>query len=294
MITNQGSTESAGFQQPERPIDTPELDSIADAEGNYVSTGTVPSFLAKQFPSVVFYARFIYIVVRNSLLAQRGRYGDAQWYQSSLDVLRSLESIGARIHISGLNVLSSVNGPAVLVANHMSTLETIFLPGIVQPYKDCTFVIKRGLIEYPVFKHLMLARSPIVVDRVNPREDLMRVLRQGADLLARGRSVIVFPQTTRTTFFDPAQFNSIGVKLAREAGVPIVPVAVRSDAWGNGRAIKEFGKIDPSVPVHFAFGNPIHVEGRGSAAHQAVITFISDHLRGWGLSIGAASSVPND
>jgi 1-acyl-sn-glycerol-3-phosphate acyltransferase len=132
---------------------------------------------------------------------------------------------------------------------------------------------------------VMLSREPIVVDRVNPREDLMRVLTEGAAHLRRGRSIIVFPQTTRTTVFDPAHFNTIGIKLAREAGVPIVPVAVRTDAWGIGKVIKEFGKIDVTLPVRIAFGKPLTVEGRGNQTHQAVISYVSEQLEAWGCTV---------
>lgn len=258
---------------------------LTDATGVYRSEEVTPSLFARWFPTLTFYTVFLADVLRYSWKAQRGRYGDAEWYQSSLGVLRTLEKIGARIQITGMNFVASLQGPCVFVANHMSTLETIFLPGIVQPYKDCTFVVKRAVIEYPVFKHILLTRAPIAVDRVNPREDLLRVLSEGKALLEKGRSIIVFPQTTRTLRFDPAQFNTIGVKLARDAGVPIIPVAVRSDAWGIGRWIKEFGKIDPRLPVSFAFGEPVRVTGRGTAAHQAVIDHISTHLREWGVAV---------
>lgn len=261
------------------------LTPLTDSAGTYVSPAASPGFFARLFPTLLFYTIFLTTVLRYSWIAQRGRYGDAEWYQSSLDVLRSLEHIGARIHITGMDVVASLNSPCVFVANHMSTLETIFLPGIVQPYKDCTFVVKRALVELPIFRDILLARAPIAVDRVNPRDDLARVLREGKALLEKGRSIIVFPQTTRTLYFDPAQFNSIGVKLARDAGVPIIPVAVRSDAWGIGRWIKEFGKINPRLPVHFAFGQAVQVTGRGTAAHQAVLEHITTHLRQWGVAV---------
>jgi 1-acyl-sn-glycerol-3-phosphate acyltransferase len=259
--------------------------SLAQADGNYSSPNTEPSLIARLFPSLYFYTLFVHTVYKYGMLAKHGKYDDLSWYHSSLTVLRALEKAGANIQITGLNVLSQITGPCVIVANHMSTLETIILPGIVQPLKDVTFVVKRAIVEYPVFKYMMLTRDPIVVDRVNPREDLLRVLKEGAAQLARGRSIIVFPQTTRTITFDPAQFNTIGIKLARDAGVPIVPVAVRSDAWGIGKLVKEFGKIDVSRPVRFAFGQPLAVEGRGNNTHQAVIRFIVDHLQAWGCTV---------
>jgi 1-acyl-sn-glycerol-3-phosphate acyltransferase len=261
------------------------IDSLAQADGSYTSPPSVPALIARLFPSLYFYTLFVRTVYKYGMLAKEGKYDDLHWYHSSLTVMRALEKAGANIQITGLNVLSQITGPCVIVANHMSTLETIILPGIVQPLKDVTFVVKRAIVEYPVFKYMMLTRDPIVVDRVNPREDLMRVLKEGAAQLARGRSIIVFPQTTRTVTFDPAQFNTIGIKLARDAGVPIVPVAVRSDAWGIGKWIKEFGKIDTSLPVRFAFGQPLMVEGRGNSTHQAVIHFIVNHLRSWGCTV---------
>ena len=94
-----------------------------------------------------------------------------------------------------------------------------------------TFVIKESLKRYPLFKHVMLARKPIVVTRTDPRADLQTVLEQGKDCIERGLSVIIFPQTTRTVDFQRKRFNSIAVKLARRANVPVVPIALRTDGW---------------------------------------------------------------
>ena len=91
----------------------------------------------------------------------------------------------------------------------------------------------------------------------------------------------VFPQTTRGTDFKPKQFNSIGVKLAQKAGVPVLPLALKTDAWTNGKLIKDLGKIHPEVSTHFAFDAPITVKGKGKEEHQQVIDFISRKLKEW-------------
>jgi len=96
-----------------------------------------------------------------------------------------------------------------------------------------------------------------------------------------GISIIVFPQTTRSDSFEPSQFNTIGVKLAQRAGVPAVPVALLTGAWKNGKIFKDLGKIDPSKRVHFAFGEPIAIGGRGMEEHQAIIQFIKGKLEEW-------------
>lgn len=261
------------------------MKSIAGPSTTYTTPRQALSWIARHFPTPVFYTKLLRAVFHASHLAQNNRYDAAAWHSSSLAVLRSLESVGVQIDITGLSSLHEIDGPCVLVANHMSTLETIVLPGIVQPYKDVTFIVKRGIVEYPVFKHIMLARDPIVVDRESARADLERVLDQGPRLLQSGRSIVVFPQTTRTLTFDPAHFNTIGVKLARQAGVPIVPIAVRSDAWSIGRFVKEFGRINPALPVHFAFGEAIPVSGRGTDAHHAATDFIRARLDAWGCAV---------
>jgi 1-acyl-sn-glycerol-3-phosphate acyltransferase len=237
--------------------------------------------LERLTPTFSFYTRFLSVVFRASSKAKKGRYDDAEWYQSSLATLRALERVGVHFEISGLEHLERLDTPCVVVANHMSVLETTILPMILLPVKRVTFIVKESLINYPVFKHILRSRHPIVVNRTNARQDLKTVMREGVDRLRKGISVIVFPQTTRTHAFDPKKFNSMGVKLASRAKVPVVPLALLTDAWGNGRLIKEFGKIDVSRTVRFAFGRPIWVEERAGAVHREIIGFVGRNLKHW-------------
>jgi 1-acyl-sn-glycerol-3-phosphate acyltransferase len=237
--------------------------------------------LLRAFPSLFFYCQELLIVWRSSRLAKHGKYDTAAWASSSHVLLRSLESVGVRVEITGVDHVRRLDGPCVFIANHMSILETFVLPGIVAPIRETTFVVKQSLVEYPVFKHVMRSRDPITVSRTNPREDLRAVLEGGEQRLRAGISIVVFPQTTRTTTFDPTDFNTIGVKLAKKAEVPIIPLALKTDAWGNGRYLKDFGRIRPSLTVHFAFGSPLWVKDRGREEHEAIVRFISERLVDW-------------
>lgn len=196
-------------------------------------------------------------------------------------VMKSLERVGIIFEVTGVGNFINLTGPCVFVGNHMSTLETFVLPCIIEPFKDVTFVVKESLIHYPVFRHVMRSRDPIVVTRTNAREDLRAVLEGGSDRLNAGRSIIIFPQTTRTAAFDPAEFNSIGIKLAKKAGVPVIPIALKTDAWGNGKHFKDFGRIDPSQKVYFTFGRPLDIKGNGAAEHREIIDFICNSLKTW-------------
>ena len=147
-------------------------------------------------------------------------------------------------------------------------------------------MVKESLLKYPFFGPVLGSREPIVVGRSNPREDLVAVLEGGEARLKQGRSVIVFPQSTRSSVFDPAHFNTIGVKLAKRAGVPVIPVALKTDAWGNGNLLKDFGPVDVKKTIHFEFGAPMRIEGTGKAEHQQITEFIINRLGVWGREIG--------
>lgn len=257
------------------------LEDIAGSDGTYHTAPRKLSAWARTFPSLSFYRRFISIILGSASQAKQNRFSASQWCRSSLDILLALEQVGVSFNISGITHLRGLQSPCVVVANHMSVLETVVLPGLVLPHLEFTFVVKESLLRYPVFKHVVRSRDPITVGRSNPRADLQAVLTGGVDRLSRGISVIVFPQTTRTHRLDPAEFNSIGVKLARKANVPVVPLALKTDAWGEGKLAKDFGKIDHTKTARFAFGSPLEIRGRGGQEQQQIIDFITQRLQAW-------------
>lgn len=233
------------------------------------------------FPSFMFYMRMFTPVARLCCLAKFGKADDYAWVRSSTDVMRALERTGCTIHAEGLEYINAVQGPCVFVANHMSTLETFVLPCLIQPRKAVTFVVKKSLTTMPIFGPVMRSRDPVAIDRKNARQDLVTVLEEGEKRLAKGVSIIVFPQSTRSLIFNPANFNSIAIKLAKRAGVPLVPIALQSHAWGQGKMMKDFGSIYPKIPVHFRFGAPVHVDGAGKAEHAQICAFIQASLEAW-------------
>lgn len=257
------------------------MEGLHYKDGSYRTGHRKVSLLTKALPTLAFYRHIFPIIFRASAKAKRGSYDDTEWCKSSLAILRAVESVGIEFEITGVDHFKSLDCPCVFVANHMSTLETFVLPVVIAPFKPVTFVVKKSLAEYPVFGHVMRSRDPITVGRTNPREDLKAVLEGGATRLNQGVSVIIFPQTTRFLDFDPKAFNTIGIKLAKKANVPVVPVALKTDAWGNGRLLKDFGKMDSSKQVHFAFGKPLRIKDRGAEEHREVIEFISRKLKEW-------------
>ncbi len=228
-----------------------------------------------------FYGRFIGIVLKSRWRVARGRYDRNAFIESGIDTLRLIEQCNGRFHITGLDNLRNSREPVVFVSNHMSALENNVFPGIIAQFKPFTFVIKKSLLRYPVFGPLLASQNPIPLGRSDPRADLKLLMDEGCERLEKGISVLVFPQGTRTNSIDPHSFNTIGVKLARKAGVNILPIAVKTNFWQNGKRLRDFGPIDRTQPVHFAFGEPIPVDKTGREAHQHALDFICAHLAHW-------------
>jgi 1-acyl-sn-glycerol-3-phosphate acyltransferase len=236
------------------------------------------SFLVN--PNLYFYRKLLGIVIRSGRMAKRGEYDNQAWVDSSFDVMVALEDIGVEFSITGLDNLVSFEGPANIISNHMSSLETLVLPCLIEPVKHTTFIVKQELLEYPYFKYVLGSRDPITVGRENPRQDLVKSLQEGSEKLQEGTSIIIFPQRTRSAKFEPDSFNTLGIKLAQRNDAYYLPVALATDAWGEGKFIKDFGKMAPEKTVHIAFGEPRKVTN-SAEDHQFVLDFIRDHLIQW-------------
>ena len=253
-----------------------------------------PGFLAKYLPgalSLLYYYRLIYALFHASFPARRGSLDNVKWAMYSHRVLRAVESVGGIVDISGLAHVANHQGPVVYIGNHMSLVETMIMPGIALAFNRVNFVIKEELRHYPVFGSIFRELGLIAVSRKNPREDFKVVLREGHKFISGGGSVIIFPQATRNVEFDAAVFNTLGVKLASRAGVPVVPVAIKTDFHGNGKWIKDMGPIDPSKTLHFKFGKPLPVSGKSRDIHQQVVEFIARNLLAWGGRVKTNSEV---
>ena len=230
---------------------------------------------------IYFTFKYASVVLRTRKEAIRKVYDTKAWTDSSIEILRFIEKAGGIFHITGMENITKSPGPVLFISNHMSTLETMVLPSIIGPHKELTFVVKESLVKHPLFGAVMRSRNPIVVGRTDPRNDLEAVMNGGVDLLKKGISIIIFPQSTRSVEFKPEEFNSLGVKLAKKAGVEIVPIALKTDFWGNGKLIKELGTIDHSKHIHIKFGEPMKITSNGKEENQRIIDFIKSSLEEW-------------
>jgi 1-acyl-sn-glycerol-3-phosphate acyltransferase len=86
-------------------------------------------------------------------------------------------------------------------------------------------------------------------------------MQAGATGLKRGRSLLIFPEGTRSIDGHVAEFKKGAAILAVELGVPIVPIGIRGsfEAWPRGGRFRLH-------PIEFHFGDPIDPKGFGASA----------------------------
>ena len=226
------------------------------------------------------HTHFVWEIVKARRLVGQNRYNRLAWAGTAYAIFKMAEGCNGRFHICGLDNMRDLDTTVVFVSNHMSSLEGNIFGCLLPLHQEISFVIKESLTRYPVFGPVVGSRDPITVGRANPREDLQRVMQEGVRKLQDGRSIILFPQHTRTATFVPAEFNSLGIKLAKRAEVPVVPIAVKTDFLINGRYLRDFGPIDRTQPLHVAFGKPFSVTN-SKQAHHHVLDFIQHHLDTW-------------
>lgn len=123
------------------------------------------------------------------------------------------------------------NYPAIYISNHTSLLDIpILFAAINQPL---FYVAKMELKRVPFLGQYMQAMGMIFIDRSN-REQAMLSMRSAIQDIAKGKSIVVFPEGTRSKTGELQPFKRGAFVIACEGEIPIVPVVIR----GGSRALK--------------------------------------------------------
>jgi 1-acyl-sn-glycerol-3-phosphate acyltransferase len=105
-------------------------------------------------------------------------------------------------------------------------------------------VLKHELKWIPFFGWGLAAMNPIAIDRGAGLHAVQQVVEQGKERLADGIWITIFPEGTRMPLGETKRYGISGALLAREAQVPILPVAHNAgDFWPRRGLKKEPGLI---------------------------------------------------
>ncbi|MBM3649400.1 MAG: 1-acyl-sn-glycerol-3-phosphate acyltransferase [Alphaproteobacteria bacterium] len=141
-------------------------------------------------------------------------------------------------------------GPVILACKHQSSWETLAFHRL---FPNAATVLKRELIFIPVVGWAMARAGNIAVERGDGATALRSLLRQAKAVVADGRSVLIYPEGTRTPVGSSLPYHAGTAALYRQLGVPVVPVALNSGLfWGRRKFVKWPGLIEvevlPAIP----------------------------------------------
>jgi 1-acyl-sn-glycerol-3-phosphate acyltransferase len=150
------------------------------------------------------------------------------WARSILWVAR------AKVSVEGMDRIDP-GAPYVYMANHQSMFDILALLGYLPV--QFRWVAKKELFRIPIFGYSMARVGYISIDR-SDRQSAIQSLHEAAQRIAKGVSVVVFPEGTRSSDGEIKPFKKGGFYLATDSGRPVVPVVI----WGT-RHVMPKGKL---------------------------------------------------
>jgi len=134
-----------------------------------------------------------------------------------------------------------INSSCIIISNHQSTWETLAFQTIFPAH---TWVLKRELLWLPVFGWSLALLKPIIINRGEKLNAIKKVIKQGADRLEKGISIVIYPEGTRQPYKKLGVYQNGGSAIAKKTGYSIVPVYHNAGKiWPKGSFIKKPGVI---------------------------------------------------
>ncbi len=134
-------------------------------------------------------------------------------------VVRTLSKMFWGVKVENRDKLTPKN--AIVTANHSSFLDSLWLLSFMKNRKDIYIAVKK---EYGFLKYLLPGFNFIFVDREGNK--FIPILKAEADILRQGKSLIIFPEGTRTATGKVGPFRTGAAFLAKNLNKKLVPVTI--------------------------------------------------------------------
>ncbi|MBO5697848.1 MAG: 1-acyl-sn-glycerol-3-phosphate acyltransferase [Alistipes sp.] len=113
----------------------------------------------------------------------------------------------------------------VMTLNHNSMADIITIYNLPLVFK---WVSKKEVYRIPIVGRLLYAHGDIVINRASAKEAMQLVHERGKEWLAKGASVAIFPEGTRSKDGEIHNFKAGAFLLAKDAGAPILPIVLNN------------------------------------------------------------------
>jgi 1-acyl-sn-glycerol-3-phosphate acyltransferase len=171
--------------------------------------------------------------------------------------------LGQRFQMSGTEHVPREGG-VLLAYNHVSYVDFVYGGLAAHPSRRLVrFMAKREVFDTRFVGSLMRSFHHISVDRAEGEASAQ----QAVSYLRAGEAVGIFPEATISRAMEPKEFKTGAVRIAAEAGVPLLPVAL----WGTQRMMTKDHPRDFSrgTTIGIKVGEPMHPTGENAAAETA-------------------------
>mgnify|MGYP001369553395 FL=1 len=166
-----------------------------------------------------------------------------------------IKTSGVQLEIRGKKNIKD-NKNYIFAPNHSSFMDFPVLFVAVNKY--LVFVAKKELERIPIFKSILSISGSIFVNRENTNDAIDSLNELKSDIKNTPRSVVVFPEGTRSNLNQLKSFKKGAAVLSINTGLPIIPVYIMgSFDWWN---TKNFRKNSNKIVVNF--GKPIITENK--------------------------------
>lgn len=144
-----------------------------------------------------------------------------------------LKLAGLKLKISGIENIPK-DEAILYVANHQGYFDIpvciTALPGITG------FIAKKESEKFPIVRKWMQHMNCVLMDRKNPRHSV-KAIESATQSLKEGKSMVIFPEGTRSSDGQLGRFKPGALKLAIRSGVKVIPVTINGtkNAMKKGR-----------------------------------------------------------
>lgn len=184
---------------------------------------------------------------------------------------RVLRAIKMDVNITGAEHLPPRSEPVLFVANHQSFLDiVVMLSDLNGPHG---FMAKDSLYKVPLLGGWIDLIGCVAVEREDMRA-AAAAMRQVEELIESGKSLIIFPEGTRSKSDDMAEFKAGAVRIAARTGVPIIPVAL----GGVYRGLEGNGYRVQPTRVHMDILPPVDTKSLSRAEQKALAGRLHDTI----------------
>jgi lysophosphatidate acyltransferase len=132
--------------------------------------------------------------------------------------------------INEKQVLDSLNGPAIFIANHQTSLDAVVLGKV---FPDNTGVMAKSTLRYaPLLGQFLILGDNVFITRSRHDSAMETMAQVAKSMKERQKSIFVFVEGTRSHFGKPGllPFKKGAFQLASQTGYPIVPVVFSDQA----------------------------------------------------------------